>query len=54
MHCRAMRREIKPETARRLGQTLLAGDRIELVQPRLHRLAQVIEAAAERGVAFGG
>ena len=45
MHCHGKRRQIKPEQ-------LLPGDRIELVQPFLHRLAQVIAAAAERGVAL--
>jgi hypothetical protein len=51
-HCHGKWREIKPETGWPFGQTLLAGDIVELVQPLLHRLAQVVAAAAERDVAL--
>src|SRR5487761_2323081 len=50
-HCHLKRREIKPEQLRRSARQLRAGDAIELFQPLLHRLAQVIAVAAERGVA---
>jgi hypothetical protein len=44
-------RQIKPEQLGRSAKTLLPGDRIELLQPVFHRLAEVITALAERGVA---
>jgi len=49
-------REVAPDQAGTASpfrlKTLLPGDRIELVQPLLHRLAEVTAAAAERRVAF--
>jgi hypothetical protein len=50
-HCHGKLRQIKPEQLGRSAKTLLPGDRIELLQPVFHRLAEVITALAERGVA---
>src|SRR4051812_39537796 len=51
-HCHGKLRQIKPEQIGRPAKTLLPSDRVESLQPILHRLTEVITALAERAVAL--
>ena len=51
-HCHGKRGKFKPEQLDRSAKRYRCAMRIEPVQPLFHRLAQIVAAAAERGVAL--